>query len=66
MKLKLKTATLIATIATGLYSVFAFILIIKEITHIYWWESFLRIVFESILYGGLFVFFYTLHQNQKK
>lgn len=66
MKIKLKTATLIATIATGLYAVLAFVLAIKEITHIYWWESFLRIVFEFLLYGGLFVFFYTLYKNQKK
>ena len=66
MKIKLKTATLIATIATGTYTIFGIITIIKDLTSYYWFESILRIFFETMLYGGLFVFFYTLYKNQKK
>ena len=67
MKIKLKTATLIATIATGLYALVQIIFTLQRISYLFYnfetWFSALVHLFFAI---SVFLFFYSLYQNQKK
>lgn len=69
MKLKLKTATLIAMIASGLYALMQIISIFTDrlyyihyIGFEYGASALVRLFFSI----ALFLFFYSLYQNQKK
>ncbi len=66
MKLKLKTATLIAMIATGLYSILQIIFVFTKF--LYWFDgqSALYTLIQIFVSIALFLFFYSLYQNQKK
>lgn len=66
MKLKLKTATLIAMIATGLYVLMQIISIFTDRLYYIGFEYGASVLVRLFFSVALFLFFYSLYQNQKK
>lgn len=67
MKLKLKTATLIALIASGLYALVNIIFTLQRISYVFYdFEIGLSTIIYLFFAISVFLFFYSLYQNQKK
>ncbi len=66
MKLRLKTATLIATIATALYAFMQVVYIFTDRLYYIGFEYVLSALVRIFFSIALFIFFYSLYQNQKK